>query len=104
MSELAHRVVSLDDVLGPWAGAAVERLAAVPDWHDRLALLDALLTRRIHAAPESDPRVGWAWRRLRASRARFRSRSSPVSWGGAIATWSPASTTRSGCPPRPSRG
>ncbi|GIH78798.1 helix-turn-helix domain-containing protein [Planobispora longispora] len=68
MSELAHRVVSLDDVLGPWAGAAVERLAAVPDWHDRLALLDALLTRRIHAAPESDPRVGWAWRRLRASR------------------------------------
>ncbi|MBG0832785.1 AraC family transcriptional regulator [Planomonospora sp. ID67723] len=68
MSELANRVLSLDDVLGPWAGTAVERLAATPGRHDRLALLDALLTRRIHAAPDPDPRVRWAWQRLRAAR------------------------------------
>ncbi|WP_084780546.1 AraC family transcriptional regulator [Planobispora rosea] len=68
LSELANRVVSLEDVLGPWAGVAVERLAGISGRHDRLALLDALLARRIQAAPDPDPRVGWAWRRLRATR------------------------------------
>ncbi|MFB9891137.1 helix-turn-helix domain-containing protein [Planobispora takensis] len=68
MSELANRVVSLEEVLGRWARESVERLAATPSRHDRLALLDALLTRRIQAAPDPDPRVGRAWRRLRASR------------------------------------
>ncbi|MFC4062533.1 helix-turn-helix domain-containing protein [Planomonospora corallina] len=67
MSELANRVVSLEEVLGPWADAALERLARAGDPRGRLALLDGLLTRRIHAAPAPDPRVGWAWDRLVAT-------------------------------------
>ncbi|WP_156056319.1 helix-turn-helix domain-containing protein [Streptosporangium roseum] len=68
MGELANRIVSLEEVLGSWAETAVERLAEAPDRRARLALLDELLTRRIHAAPEPDRRIGWAWDRLVATR------------------------------------
>lgn len=68
MSELANRVVSLAEALGPWAETAVERLAGAPDRQARLALLNELLTRRIHAAPEPDRRIRWAWGRLVATR------------------------------------
>ena len=40
------------------------RLAETPSWPDRLALADRLLTERILAGPEPDPRVRWAWARL----------------------------------------
>ncbi|MFC6576050.1 AraC family transcriptional regulator [Planomonospora parontospora] len=67
LSELANRVIPLEEALGPWAGTAVERLAGAGDRHARLALLDGLLVRRIHTAPDPDPRVGWAWSRLVAT-------------------------------------
>nr|WP_260407814.1 helix-turn-helix domain-containing protein [Planomonospora venezuelensis] len=70
MGELANRVVPLEDALGPWAGAAVERLAEATGRSARLALLDALLTRRIQAAPAPDPRIVRAWERLSATRGR----------------------------------
>lgn len=64
MGRLANIAADLGDVLGPGTGAFVERLAMTPDWAERFDLLDALLLRRLDRAPEPDPEVAWAWRRL----------------------------------------
>jgi len=68
MHELAHRVVALDDVLGP---GLAERLHDAPSWDARFELLDTLLARRIEAAQAPPPSLEWAWRRLAASRGRL---------------------------------
>ncbi len=68
MHELAHRVVALDDVLAP---GLADRLRDAPSWDARFDLLDALLARRIEAAPPPPPSLEWAWRRLTASRGRI---------------------------------
>ncbi|MFF3440080.1 helix-turn-helix domain-containing protein [Streptosporangium sp. NPDC002721] len=68
LRELTNRVVSLEEVLGGWATATVERLAEVPDRTARIALLDEALSGRIAEAPGPDPRVRWAWDRLVATR------------------------------------
>ncbi|NRQ35457.1 helix-turn-helix transcriptional regulator [Nonomuraea sp. NN258] len=60
MRHLTNRVVPAADLLGPWA----ERLAEVPSWRARLALVDRLLTSRILAGPELGPELPWAWARL----------------------------------------
>ncbi|MET8004363.1 helix-turn-helix domain-containing protein [Nonomuraea glycinis] len=64
MRHLANLTLPVDDLLGPWARTVVARLAETPSWPDRLALTDRLLTERILAGPEPDPRVRWAWARL----------------------------------------
>jgi AraC-like DNA-binding protein len=68
LRELTNRVVSLEEVLGGWATATVERLAEAPGRAARIALLDEALSGRIDQAPAPDRRVGWAWRRLVATR------------------------------------
>jgi AraC-like DNA-binding protein len=68
MRELTNRVVSLEEVLGPWATTTVERLAQASGRAARLALLDEALSERIGSAPVPDRRVGWAWSRLVATR------------------------------------
>lgn len=68
MRELANRVVSLEEVLGPWSTATVERLAEAPGRAARIALLDEAISGRIAEAPASDRRVCWAWDRLAATR------------------------------------
>ncbi|MFI6512091.1 helix-turn-helix domain-containing protein [Streptosporangium sp. NPDC050855] len=68
LRELANRVVSLEEVLGGWATTTIERLAETPGRAARLALLDAVLGRRIGEAPAPDRRVAWAWGRLVAAR------------------------------------
>ncbi len=68
LRELANRVVSLEEVLGGWATATLERLAEAPGRAARIALLDEALSGRIGEAPPPDPRVGWAWQRLVATR------------------------------------
>jgi AraC-like DNA-binding protein len=65
MEHLARRVVSLEDVLG--GDELVERLHDAASWQARFALLDALLLRRLDAAPPVDARVQQAWTRLRSS-------------------------------------
>lgn len=53
MSELAGRVVALEDAAGtdPATRALPERLAAAPDWDARLAWTEAWLARRLSAGP-----------------------------------------------------
>jgi AraC-like DNA-binding protein len=68
MHELAHRVVALDDVLGP---GLADRLHDASSWDARFDLLDTLLAGRIEAASQvPPPSLEWAWRRLTASRGR----------------------------------
>lgn len=66
--ELAHRVVGLDDLLGPSAALLAERLASAPGWPERFALLEGFLLRRVAAARTPAPDVTRAWRRLTATR------------------------------------
>jgi AraC-like DNA-binding protein len=67
MHEIANRVVDLADLLGREADLLVERLAGIPSWEGRFALLDAALTARLREATAPSPSIAWAWRRLRAS-------------------------------------
>ncbi|GAA4961229.1 AraC-like DNA-binding protein [Nonomuraea thailandensis] len=64
MRHLTNRVVPVADLLGPWAGLLVERLAATSSWRARLALADRLLCERIAAGPALGPELPWAWARL----------------------------------------
>ncbi|MFI6323266.1 helix-turn-helix domain-containing protein [Nonomuraea sp. NPDC050556] len=64
MSEVANRIVPVDDLFGRWGGAAVARLAEQPTWREQVRLVDRLLMERIHDAPELGPQVPWAWARL----------------------------------------
>lgn len=67
MSEIAGRVLALEDVLGAEAELLAERLAGLPTWEDRFALLDRALGKRLShdAMPSSE--IVWAWRQLAAS-------------------------------------
>jgi len=67
MSEIAHRSVSLEDVLGPGAGLLVERIAEAPDWDRRFGLVDGALASRILAAPAPSAPVAWALGQMVAS-------------------------------------
>ncbi|MGW0803591.1 helix-turn-helix domain-containing protein [Nonomuraea sp. NPDC002799] len=71
MRHLTNLIVPAEDLLGPWAGMVVGRLAATPSWRERLALADRLLTRRILDGPELRPEVPWAWARLLESGGRL---------------------------------
>jgi AraC-like DNA-binding protein len=64
MSELANRVVQLEDVLGPTARLLTEALYEAPGWRARFELLDVALGARLAAARPPSPDVAWAWRRL----------------------------------------
>jgi AraC-like DNA-binding protein len=67
-SELANRLVALDDVLGPFAAELTERLAAAPDATERHAVAQRLLTTRLSEAAAAPPEVVYAFARLRATR------------------------------------
>jgi AraC-like DNA-binding protein len=66
MSEIAERVVALDDLVGREGRAAVARLRAAPTWAERFALLDRALLARLAHAPATPPPVDYAWQRLAA--------------------------------------
>jgi AraC-like DNA-binding protein len=67
MSDLARRVVAFDDLLGSEAALFTERLAELPTWATRFALLDVALMERIGEAQPPSPEVAWAWRQLARS-------------------------------------
>ncbi|QFY11823.1 helix-turn-helix domain-containing protein [Nonomuraea phyllanthi] len=71
MRHLTNLVLPLDELLGPWAGTVLDRLASMPSWHDRLALVDSLLCARILSGPAVRPEVRWAWARLLESGGRL---------------------------------
>jgi AraC-like DNA-binding protein len=64
MSDLADRVVDLEDVLGAEGGRLNERLADAPTWDRRFEILDAFISARLADARLPSPDVDWAWRRL----------------------------------------
>lgn len=64
MSELANRVVHLEDVLGADAERLTSRLYELPTWDQRFDLLDDVLSARLASARPPSPDVAWAWRRL----------------------------------------
>jgi AraC-like DNA-binding protein len=66
MGQLARRVVALEDVIGG-GEELVERLHDAGGWQARFKLLDALLVRRLDAAPPVDARLERAWACLQAS-------------------------------------
>ncbi|MGW2339316.1 helix-turn-helix domain-containing protein [Streptomyces sp. NPDC001661] len=72
---LAHRLVSLDELLGARGVELVDRLRAETTWAARFATLDEFLLRAIgraaaDRAPDVGPEVAEAWRRLVAARGR----------------------------------
>ncbi|MFE2102819.1 MULTISPECIES: AraC family transcriptional regulator [unclassified Streptomyces] len=72
MSEWAQRCVRPDDLCrAPWSGLPA-RLAEVPDWRGRFALLDRLLRAALESGPAASPEVAWAWRTLQDTDGRVR--------------------------------
>ncbi|WP_433431645.1 helix-turn-helix domain-containing protein [Nonomuraea sp. CA-141351] len=71
MRHLTNLVVPLDDLLGPWAGTVLDRLASMPSRGERLALVDSVLRARISSGPSVRPEVPWAWARLLESGGRL---------------------------------
>lgn len=67
LRELRGRVVGLDALLGDAATTLVERLAELPDWPRRFALVDRMLLARLSAATPIAPEIEHAWARLSAS-------------------------------------
>jgi len=67
LHEISNRVVGLADLLGREADLLVERLAGLPRWEARFALLDAVLAARLADARAPSPSVAWAHGRLRAT-------------------------------------
>jgi AraC-like DNA-binding protein len=68
--EVAGTVVPVDDLWGRPGGSLVDRLASLPDWPSRFAILDEVLLRRAAAGPEVHPAVAWSWRQLEGSHGR----------------------------------
>jgi AraC-like DNA-binding protein len=73
---LAHRLVPLDEPLGPLGVELVDRLRAAPTWAARFTALDELLLRAVGRGAGGDrmrhmrPEVAETWRRLVAARGR----------------------------------
>ena len=64
MSEIANRVVPLDQLRGRAMAELTERLAGTPDWSERFGLIDRLLLRWADEGPVPDTAVTWAWNQL----------------------------------------
>ncbi|MHA6757629.1 helix-turn-helix domain-containing protein [Streptacidiphilus sp. PAMC 29251] len=72
MSEWAELSVPPEDLRRlPWAELP-ERLAQLPDWHSRFALLDRVLGTALDSGPAVSPEVTWAWRTLQGTCGRIR--------------------------------
>lgn len=71
MSELANRVVGVDDAFGPAGARLSERLTNASGWAERFDLLDAAIRHRL-AASEPLPGIAAAgWQRLHDSHGRL---------------------------------
>jgi AraC-like DNA-binding protein len=71
-SDLAWGVHHLADVAPGLARSLPDRLASLPTWTERFAVVDEVIARMADGGPEPDPLVGWVWRQLRASGGRVR--------------------------------
>ncbi|HWM07971.1 MAG TPA: helix-turn-helix domain-containing protein [Solirubrobacteraceae bacterium] len=64
MGELTGQVVELEDLIGPRAHELAERLAGLPDWAARFALLERAIAERALEAEPVAAELEHAWRRL----------------------------------------
>jgi AraC-like DNA-binding protein len=80
-AELASVVVDLPDLFGP-ADELVDRLVGCPDWSDRFAVLDEVLTRSLLDVASPPAEVDRAWNRLveSAGAVDVRSLAADVGW------------------------
>jgi AraC-like DNA-binding protein len=74
MSELANRIVSVDDV-APTVGSLVDRLEEHDSWQRRFELLDDVLARRLANAHIPPDDVAFAWAALERTDGR-----APIGW------------------------
>jgi AraC-like DNA-binding protein len=72
MYELADRMVTLDEVLGPNGNALRERLGQEADWSRRLDLTECYLVERMSSSPAAAADVDWAMARIASSGGRIR--------------------------------
>jgi len=81
-SELANRLVRLDDLLGSFAAELAEQLAEAPDAAARHAIAQGLLARRLSEGGTGSPEVSRVLDRLRASNgaARVEALAAEVGW------------------------
>ncbi|WP_245866012.1 helix-turn-helix domain-containing protein [Prauserella marina] len=68
LAELRDNVIPLDDLWGRDAPRLRDRLHHARTWHERFALIEAELSRRLSAGTTADPEVAWTWRQIVASR------------------------------------
>jgi AraC-like DNA-binding protein len=61
---ISGQIVDLADVFGASGRRLGERLREAPAWHQRFALLDEALLRRLERGPRPSPEVARAWQRL----------------------------------------
>jgi AraC-like DNA-binding protein len=71
MSELADRMVPLDDVLGPSGLALREQLGDATDWAPRFELAERFVLNRIAGSAPASPEINLAFTRMAASGGRI---------------------------------
>ena len=71
LSEIANRIVALSDLLPPEHRSLAERLDAARCWPERLALVEAMLARRLVDSRLETARVDWAIGRIEAAGGRI---------------------------------
>jgi AraC-like DNA-binding protein len=69
---LCGNVVNADELWGGDANRIREQLDDAPSWHERFAIVDAVLTSRYETGPSVDAEVSWAWHRVVTSCGRVR--------------------------------
>ena len=72
MSELAGRMVTLDDLEDRHIARLRQRLGEQRNWMRRLDLAEKFVMARLHGAPPPDRALDWAYRQIRGSHGRVR--------------------------------
>ncbi|MBB4648929.1 AraC-like DNA-binding protein [Aminobacter niigataensis] len=72
MHELADRMVTLDEVLGPDGNALRERLGQETGWHRRLDLVESYIVERLAITASPAAEIAWAMAKITSSGGRIR--------------------------------
>src|SRR5262249_431538 len=75
LSDLANRILPLEDVVPPALRGLAERLENARTWEERFALLDAILLTRVSNARRPSREVAWAWTLLERTHGK-----APIGW------------------------
>lgn len=67
LDELTGQIAALDDVLGRRAELSPGRLAELPTWEARFALVEEAVLARTAVARRPAPALTWAWQRIHTS-------------------------------------